>query len=312
MRTEIPLGRWSEGEATWLHQLFSARRDEAHRRKRRRHGRNPGRVLPRARILLIDDDPGTLGGYEGVLRQAGFEVAAAQSGREALEIARHRSFDLILVDLRLPDLSGLDVMRLLREQQGDVAFVVVTGFGTTQSAVEAMRLGAADYVEKPLIGDDLIGAVERGLARRRAPLRKPEPVTLERPEAHAYARWADAVVRVIESPTDPKTLVDWGRAVGASAGALRNWCRTAGLSPKRSLAFARLLRAVSHAEAHGGRAEDLLNVVDQRTLRKLLSLAGTEVEEPTLPGRVDEFLASQRLISDSEAIDEIKRALGRR
>jgi len=84
------------------------------------------------------------------------------------------------------------------------------------------------------------------------------------------------------------------------------------VSPKRSLAFARLLRAVSRAEAHGGRAEDLLNVVDGRTLRKLMSFARAEVEEPTLPGRVDEFLASQRLITDAGAIGGIKRALGTR
>ena len=311
MRTESPFGGCSEEEETWIHHVFSARRYEAQPKPHRR-SRAPRRALPRARILVIDDDPGTLRGYEGVLRDAGFDVAAAQSGRQALDIAGHRNFDLVLVDLRLPDLSGLDVMRLLREQQGDVACIVVTGFGTTRSAVEAMRLGAADYVEKPLIGEELIGAVEQVLARRGALSREARRVSLAKPEAHAFARWADAVVRVIESPTDPKALVDWGRWVGASAGSLRNWCRTAGLSPRRSLAFARLLRAVSRAEAHGGRAEDLLNVVDRRTLRKLLSLGRPEIEESTLPDRVNEFLERQRLITEAGAIDEIKKALGAR
>jgi ActR/RegA family two-component response regulator len=312
MHVQMPSDRESPPEVTWIDRRFSGRRHEPRPARRRRAREKPGRARPRTRILVVDDDVGTLESYEGVLRDAGFDVATARSAGEALQIARDRRFDLSLVDLHLPDLSGLDLIQRLGEQHGDMTFVVVTGFGTAGSAVAAMKLGVADYVEKPLFGDALIDAVEQALARRHGRERKAHTTRLEIPEAHAYARWAVAVVRAIESPTDPKTLVDWGRAVGASAGALRNWCRTAGLSPKRSLAFARLLRAVSRAEAHGGRAEDLLNIVDRRTLTKMLSLASPEAEEPALPRRVDEFLASQRLISDAGAIDGIRRTLSAR
>src|SRR5207248_5351434 len=123
-----------------------------------------------------------------------------------------------------------------RAEHIPVPLVIVTGFGSTQSAVEAIRAGACDFVEKPLIGDELIRVVARALAL--------QPPAADRPRAHAAARWAHAVVATVESPEDLRTLKAWGRHIGASPGTLKNWCRIAGLSPRRSLLFARLLRAV--------------------------------------------------------------------
>ncbi len=116
------------------------------------------------RALVIDDDAGTILGFSGVLTLNGFEVLAASNGFDGLGVADGHSLDLILADLVLPDLSGVEVLRQLRLTGNRVPFVIVTGFGTTHSAVEAMRLGAADYVEKPLIGDELMSGRRTGVS----------------------------------------------------------------------------------------------------------------------------------------------------
>ena len=128
----------------------------------------------------------------------------------------------------------------------------------------------------------------------------------ELPEAHSLTRWAAVVLRAIDSQTDARTLHEWGRSVGASTGALRNWCRTAGLSARRSLQFARMLRAVvRQAEHHTPMPpEHLLNIVDRRTLVKLLRASGGTQDR--LPPSVNDFLERQQLIESPEAVAEIR------
>jgi len=126
-----------------------------------------------------------------------------------------------------------------------------------------MQAGACDFVEKPLIDDNLLSVVENALACKADPdatnviAKGAAP-----PEAHAVARWANAVVGVIDSRCDPNTFEAWGRCVASSPGTLKNWCRIAGFSPKRSLMLARLLRAVVRHHIDGYRPCDCLNVVD--------------------------------------------------
>ena len=102
-----------------------------------------------ARILVIDDDPGVRESMSRMLRGAGHTVQDAATGDEGFDLARGDAFDVILSDMRMPGLSGLDVLRKLREVRVDASFIVMTGFGTVDSAVEAMKLGAVDFVQKP-------------------------------------------------------------------------------------------------------------------------------------------------------------------
>lgn len=260
-------------------------------------------------VLLVDEDTRTLESWRLALCREGFDVLTAGYGRRGLARARARTPDVILAELRLPDISGLELLCRLREEGLAVPFFIVTAWSTIRSAVEAMRLGAVDYLEKPLLENDLIHAVRRGLvagAQRRSEPGSAEAGSLE---AHAAARWASAVVAVIDAPCDPKTLAGWGRAVHASAGTLKNWCRTAGLSGKRSLDFARLLRAVVHGESEGWRPQDSLNAADTRTLRRLLSLGRSTRNPLTLPEHVDDFLGAQGFIEDPRALFELRRAL---
>jgi DNA-binding NtrC family response regulator len=119
-----------------------------------------------SRILLIDDDPGVRETIELTLSTAGYAVQSAASGEEGFELARGGAFDVILSDMRMPGLSGLDILRRLREVRVDSAFIIMTGFGTVDTAVEAMKLGAVDFVQKPFFRDELLLRVRSATERR--------------------------------------------------------------------------------------------------------------------------------------------------
>jgi DNA-binding NtrC family response regulator len=119
-----------------------------------------------ARILIIDDDTAVRESIERMLRSAGYTVRSAASGEEGFTLARGGAFDVILSDMRMPGLSGIDVLRKLREQRVDSVFMIMTGFGTIDTAVEAMQLGAVDFVQKPFFRDELLMRVRAAAERR--------------------------------------------------------------------------------------------------------------------------------------------------
>src|SRR6185503_4035004 len=101
-----------------------------------------------------------------MLRGAGFNVETATSGEEGVAAAKGNVFDVILSDMRMPGISGIDVLQKLRELRVDSAFIVMTGFGTVDTAVEAMKLGAVDFVQKPFFRDELLMRVRSATERR--------------------------------------------------------------------------------------------------------------------------------------------------
>ena len=119
-----------------------------------------------ARILVIDDDPGVRESMSRMLRGAGYTVQSAGDGEEGFDLARGDAFDVILSDMRMPGLSGIDVLRKLRDVNVDASFIVMTGFGTVDTAVEAMKLGAVDFVQKPFFRDELLMRVRAAADRR--------------------------------------------------------------------------------------------------------------------------------------------------
>jgi hypothetical protein len=128
------------------------------------------------------------------------------------------------------------------------------------------------------------------------------------PEAHAAARWAKAIVPLMDCPRDPKTIALWGDWIAVSPGALRNWCRTAGVSARRSLIFGRLLRAVHVSDGARHKPENVLDVVDRRTLAALLRFSGLN-EHGDFPASVRQFLTIQTLIDDVDTLIEVERVL---
>jgi DNA-binding NtrC family response regulator len=119
-----------------------------------------------ARILVIDDDDAVRESIGRMLSGVGYVVQSASGGEQGLELARGGSFDVILSDLRMPGLSGIDVLRKVREARVDAAFIMMTGFGSIDTAVESMKLGAVDFMQKPFFRDELLMRVRAAVERR--------------------------------------------------------------------------------------------------------------------------------------------------
>src|SRR5689334_15017306 len=108
-----------------------------------------------ARVLVVDDEASARSGLEKLLRQEGYAVDAAADGPSALELASERPPDVVVTDLKMPKMDGVELLKKLREQDPDLPVIVVTAFGDVASAVNAMRAGAEDYLTKPVDFDAL-------------------------------------------------------------------------------------------------------------------------------------------------------------
>jgi two-component system NtrC family response regulator len=122
--------------------------------------------MKRRRILVVDDDESLRRVTQFQLEQAGYQVTAAASGIEALRIIEQAPPDLVLTDLRMPGLSGLELLKKIRANYPEIVVIIVTAFGTVESAVEAMKAGAYDYITKPVNTDELKLTIERALAHQ--------------------------------------------------------------------------------------------------------------------------------------------------
>src|SRR5512138_352233 len=117
------------------------------------------------RILLVDDDPDLRALLSDRLRFMGFEVACAEDGREALAALRAQRFTLTLLDLQMPNLSGMEVLETIGKEGIETTVIVITALGTLERAVEAMRAGAYDFLPKPLRPRHLEIVIEKALER---------------------------------------------------------------------------------------------------------------------------------------------------
>jgi len=132
-------------------------------------------------------------------------------------------------------------------------------------------------------------------------------VVVESPRAFGYAseRWWRIVTVVVQSETDVRTLDGWAYQAGHSAGVIRAWCRAAGLSPKRSLDFARLLRVIVRNAGRPASPFELLDVADDRTMRRLLGTGGIATPRMEYWPRVETYLTQQRFIQDPALLEKI-------
>jgi len=120
-------------------------------------------MVSRRRILVVDDEPTVRESCERIFGERGFDVETAATGKEGLERTRSGYFDCALIDLKMPDLNGMDLVRQTREHRDHMAVLIVTGYGSVDTAAEATRLGVSDYVTKPFSPDEIVKAVERAL-----------------------------------------------------------------------------------------------------------------------------------------------------
>jgi nitrogen regulation protein NR(I) len=118
-------------------------------------------------ILIVDDDPVLSRSLKKALTRSGYSVETCERGIEAIDIIKNGLFNLILLDNRLPDISGLDLLRHIRNSHNKLPVIVMTAFGTEDTAIEAMKLGAYDYIVKPFDLDELERIIEKGIEANR-------------------------------------------------------------------------------------------------------------------------------------------------
>ncbi len=118
-------------------------------------------------LLLVDDDRHVLDSMAGWLRDQGYQVLAATSRDEALRLVKERPIDLVLADIRLGDGDGFQILGWCREHYPHIAVILITGYGTVETAIDALRAGAFDLLTKPLIDEELEMAIDRALSQRK-------------------------------------------------------------------------------------------------------------------------------------------------
>ncbi len=170
--------------------------------------------MNKERILIIDDDAAIRDACFQVLTRSGYEAELAGTPEEALELISKFEFDVILLDLKMPGMNGLELLRHIKEDDPHAEVVIITAYGTVQNAVEAMKSGASDFLQKPFNPEELRLAVKKALERRRLTM---ENLYLKRALAEREGQVvivgkSTAIKRVLEmaemvAPTDSTVLI---------------------------------------------------------------------------------------------------------
>jgi DNA-binding NtrC family response regulator len=119
--------------------------------------------MEKNKALVIDDEQIVLDSVSKILKDENYEVDVSLSGREGLNQAIQKEYDIVLTDIRMPDIGGMRVLRDVKRAKPSLPVVIITGYASVKSAVQAMKLGAADYIEKPFTPDQLLKAVDAAL-----------------------------------------------------------------------------------------------------------------------------------------------------
>jgi len=119
--------------------------------------------MEKKKALVIDDEQIVLESVSALLTDEGFEVDVSLDGRQGLDWAIERNYDVVLTDIRMPDIGGMKVLRDVKRINPMLPVIMITGYASIESAVQAMKLGAAEYIEKPFEPEQLLDAVSRAL-----------------------------------------------------------------------------------------------------------------------------------------------------
>ena len=119
--------------------------------------------MEKKKALVIDDEQIVLDSVSALLMDENFDVDVSLSGRAGLDWAIERKYDIVLTDIRMPDIGGIRVLRDIKRVHPSLPVIMITGYASVNSAVQAMKLGAAEYIEKPFEPEQLIDAVNKAL-----------------------------------------------------------------------------------------------------------------------------------------------------
>jgi CheY-like chemotaxis protein/glycine cleavage system H lipoate-binding protein len=216
-------------------------------------------MAPKTKVLVVDDEPVVCAGISRALQRHGYEVETTLEARVALDRVRQQPYDVILVDIMMPRMNGLELLGRLREHRNDARILVITGLGAARHAVEAFRVGAFDFITKPFTSDELLSATIRAAskpAERCTSLPAPSTPRTYRLGTHSWVRLLEggqALVGIqecfqqtagrlvsIDLPNEGDELVQGelcARARGEGGGVFTVWSPIAGRVVEANLAL---------------------------------------------------------------------------
>jgi len=173
------------------------------------------------RILVVDDEMIVCESCQRILKEEGYEAEIALSGKEAFEKMKEHPFDIVITDLKMPGIDGMEVLKTLRKEYPDTIVIMITGFSTVETAVEAMKLGAFDYIPKPFTPDEVTVVVKKAIEQKSLLL---ENIYLRHELQEKYgfhhivgkSKKMQDIYRTIEkvAPTDRTVMVYGGTGTG--------------------------------------------------------------------------------------------------
>ena len=155
-----------------------------------------------AKILIVDDEPNVRLMYRSALESEQYELYEAESGPKALEQCKHRKHDVAILDLRMPGMDGLELLENMHEHGINTPVVIITAFADVPNAVNAMKLGAIDFLQKPILPDQLRGIVKDILVRH-----EPEDKKSETRDFDYYLRCAKRAINLRDFAAAKRDLV---------------------------------------------------------------------------------------------------------
>ncbi|MBL7996759.1 response regulator [bacterium] len=127
---------------------------------------------PKARILCVDDEEVILGSFRKILVLDGYAVDTVETGQEALGMIQKHHYDFVFTDLKMPLMDGVEVTKSVKHMRPDIDVIIITGYASVETAVETMKYGATDYVQKPFTEDELLNFVKKSLIKRQDKIQK--------------------------------------------------------------------------------------------------------------------------------------------
>jgi len=152
--------------------------------------------MEKKEALVIDDEQVVLDSVSKVLTAENYKVDVSLSGREGLDWAVQRQYDIVLTDILMPDIGGMKVLRNIKRAKPSLPVIMISGYATVKSAVQSMKLGAADYLEKPFTPEELLKAVETAL----------DTATAKPPEEQTVIH-KEEIIKVLEKAASDKTFM---------------------------------------------------------------------------------------------------------
>jgi len=152
--------------------------------------------MEKKRALVIDDEQIVLDSVRKILADENYEVDATLSGREGIERAMKTNYDIVLTDIRMPDIGGMRVLRDVKRAKPALPVIMITGYASIQSSVQAMKMGATDYIEKPFTPDQLIKAITAAL----------DTAAAQEPEAQVVTH-REEILKVLERASSDSDFI---------------------------------------------------------------------------------------------------------